>query len=151
MSFVEIFGISMPTEIAVSVVVEIILAGVFAIALVLAITHRGFYHHWIMLSAFLVDELLAKPIMVQRFMDGVLGDYPYSATSGLAHIGLSVVATVAGIVTIALGFKFRTRKERKMFLPPKGKRLHLVSGAVFFSSWYLAFILGMRIFSMFYA
>ncbi len=140
----------MPTEIAVSVLLEVVLAGVFAQALFLAATHRGFYHHWIMLSGFLLDELVAKPIMVQRFMDGVLGDYPYSATSGLPHIVLSVVATVAGVATIALGFKFRTRKERKMFLPSKGKRIHMLIGAVFFASWYLAFFLGMRIFSMFY-
>lgn len=150
MSFVELLGVAMPTEVAVSVVLEIALAGVFAAALVLAATRRGFYHHWMMLSGFLVDELVAKPIMVMRFMDGVLGDYPYSDTSGLGHIVLSVVATVSGIATIALGFKFRTRKERRMFLRPKGKRLHQVSGSVFFASWYLTFIIGMRTFSMFY-
>lgn len=150
MSFVEMLGVLMPTEIAVSVVLEIDLAAVFAAALPLAVVHRGFYHHWLMLSGFLADELVAKPIMVMRFMDGVLGDYPYSATSGLGHIILSVIATVSGVVTIALGLKFRTKKKRKMFLPPKGKRLHMVSGVMFFVSWFLTFALGMRIFLMFY-
>lgn len=149
MDFVELFGVLMPGEVGISLVLEIAVAVLLALALFMAATHRGAYHHWIMLSAFLLDELIAKPIMVQRFTLGVFGDFPYSYTSGFAHILLSVVCTVSGIVAIYLGFRYRVKKDRKMFMPPKGQ-VHKIAGAVFYASWYLAFLLGLRVFLLFY-
>lgn len=149
MDFIELFGVLMPGEVGISLVLEFAVAVLLALALFMAATHKGTYHHWIMLSAFLVDELIAKPIMVQRFTLGVFGDFPYSGTTGLAHISLSIITTVSGIMTIYLGFRYRIKKDGRMFMPPKG-RVHKIVGAVFFASWYLAFLLGVGIFLMFY-
>lgn len=149
MSFSELFGSSMPTEVAISVTVEVVLAALFALALLLVASHEEFYHHCIMLPAFLSDELVAKTTMVSRFTDGVLGD-PFLSPTNRAFwkIALSVVATVSDVLTIALGFKFRTRKPRQMFLPVRAKRLHLVSGVIVYASCCSAFSIGMRVFSM---
>src|SRR4030042_5351250 len=149
MDFVELFGVFMPGEVGISLVLEIAVAVLLALALFMAATHRGPSHHWIMLAAFLVDDLIAKPIMVQRLTLGVFGDFPYSSTSGLVHISLSIITTVSGIIAIYLGFRYRVKKDGKMFMPPRG-RIHKIFGAVFYASWYLAFLLGMRVFLMFY-
>jgi hypothetical protein len=60
-----------------------------------------------------------------------------------------MVTTVSGIIAIYLGFRYRVKKDRKMFMPPKG-RVHKIAGAVFYASWYLAFLLGLRVFLLFY-
>jgi hypothetical protein len=149
MAFVELFGVLMPFESAVLLVGESIIAVLFIVAVVLAALHKGTYHHYLVLSGFLLDELVFKPLMYQRLSLGVLGSFPYEATAGLPHIALSSVATVLGIVTIYLGFRYRTKKGWRMFMPPKG-RIHRYIGASYLIAWAVTMVIGLRIFATFY-
>lgn len=138
-------GVTMPVETAFMLLGEVAVGIVLLTAFVLALTHRGAYHHWMMLAAFLFDELVLKAMMVQKLMQGVLGDFPYTGTSGLPHLLLSTLCTVAGLLAIYLGFRFRVKKDRRMFMPPKG-RIHKVAGAVYIVSWLASFVIGLAIF-----
>jgi hypothetical protein len=62
---------------------------------------------------------------------------------------LAVSVTVLGAATVILGFKFRIKKQKKMFLPPKG-RVHKIVGALYLVSWFATMLYGVRIFVLFY-
>ena len=147
---IDFFGASVPEEAALLLVLELALGAVLVASFLMAVLHKGAWHHWMMLSAYVLDELVAKPLMVQRLMLGVVGDFPYEGTVALPHVALSVIASVFGLVTIVLGFRYRVKKERKMFMPAKGKKVHRLVGAVFLISWFASLVLGLRMFFIFY-
>ena len=118
-------------------------------AFVMPARHKGWYHHYMILSAFLADELVFKPLMYQRLTLGVFGSFPYSGTIGLPHVLLAISATLLGAATVVLGFRFRIKKEKKMFMPPKG-RVHRIFGALYLVSWFATMLYGVRIFVLFY-
>jgi uncharacterized membrane protein YozB (DUF420 family) len=149
-ALVELFGVILPVEVAVVLIGEIVVGIVLAVAFFLAATHRGTYHHWMVLSAFLFDELLLKGLMVQRLTIGALGEFPYEGTPGVPHIALSAIGTIAGICVIYLGFKNRVKRDGRMFLPPKGRKPHRIAGLVYLTAWTATFLLGLRMFSSFY-
>ena len=146
---VDLLGVQMPVESAVLLIGEIVVAALFIVAVLFAARHKGTHHHYLILSGFLLDELVMKPLMYQRLSSGVLGSYPYDGTAGLAHIVLSAVVTALGLVTIYLGFRHRVEKDRRMFMPPKG-RIHKFAGASYLAAWAITMLLGIRIFATFY-
>jgi uncharacterized membrane protein YozB (DUF420 family) len=144
----ETMGIITPgTPLAVDTVLigEAIVVALLIIAFLMARKHRGRDHHLIMLGAFLLDELLLKPIMIARAFDGTNGTFPWSGTAILPHLALSVVMTVLGMIVILFGFKYSVRKGKNMFLPPKGK-LHKIIGYAFIASWLASYLVGLWIF-----
>jgi len=149
MALVDLFGVRLPEEAAVLLVGESVVASLFVAAVVLAARHRGTYHHYLILSGFLLDELVMKPLMYGRLALGVFGNYPYSGTLGLPHIAVAILATVLGIVTVCMGFRYRVKKDRRMFLRPKG-RIHRIVGASYLVAWAATLLLGLRIFATFY-
>jgi hypothetical protein len=149
MGLVNLFGAHVEPRIAFLMIGEIVVGAILVLAFVMAARHRGWYHHYMILSAFLADELVFKPLMYQRLTLGVFGSFPYPGTSGLPHISLPASATVLGAATVSLGFKFRIKKQKKMFLPPKG-RVHKIVGALYLLSWFAAMLYGVRIFVLFY-
>jgi len=145
----ETMGIITPnTPLAVDAVLigETVLAALFVVALLMARKHRGREHHLILLGVFLVDELLLKPIMISRALDGTNGSFPWNGTAVLPHLALAIAMTLLGIVTIFIGFKRSVRKGKKMFLPPKGK-MHKLIGYAFVASWFASYVVGLWIFS----
>lgn len=150
MSTIDLLGMSVPSRAALMLFLELALGLLFLAAFVLAARHRGLYHHWLMLGAFLGDELIAKPLMLQRLNLGVLGHFPYDGTFGLPHLALSIAGTVLGVVTIVWGFKFKVRKEEKMFMPPARKRVHMFVGLSYLGAWALSLLFGLMIFLRFY-
>ncbi|HEX9907546.1 MAG TPA: hypothetical protein VGB78_03655 [Thermoplasmata archaeon] len=150
MATIDLLGIVLPQKAAVMLVGEAIIAVLLPLAVFLAIRHRGKYHHWTLLSVFLLDELVLKGLMIQSLMNGSLGDYPYTGTAGLSHLLFSAISTAAGIATIVLGFMFRSKREGNMFMPKEKKKVHRIAGVAFLLSWYVSFLLGLSIFSSFY-
>lgn len=124
---------------------EAALLTVFVVAWALARLHKGSHHHYVMLSAFLVDAVVFKPLMLSRALS-VYGSYPWPGTSIAFHFYLDIVVLVLGVSNIVLGFKFRTRKGGRMFMPPKGK-VHRWLGYAFIAFWIFTFIAGVRIFA----
>jgi hypothetical protein len=149
MGLVSLFGVQVESRVAFLIVGEIVVGAVLILALVMAARHKGWYHHYMILSAFLADELVMKPLMYQRLALGVFGSFPYPGTIGLPHVLLAVSATVLGAVTVILGFRFRVKKKKKMFMPPKG-RVHKIFGALYLASWFATMLYGIRIFASFY-
>ena len=149
-AIIDFFGLSVPEEAVRLVVLELALGAVLAASFLMAVLRKGTWHHWMMLAAYALDELVAKPLMVQRLSLGVVGDFPYDGTVALPHLALSVTATVFGLITIILGFRFRVKKERKMFMPAKGKKIHRLTGVIFLVAWFASLALGTRMFFLFY-
>jgi len=149
MGLVNLFGAHVEPRVAFLMIGEIVVGVILVLAFVMAARHKGRYHHYMILSAFLADELVFKPLMYQRLTLGVFGSFPYPGTSGLPHILLAVSVTVLGAATVILGFKFRIKKQKKMFLPPKG-RVHKIVGALYLMSWFATMLYGVRIFVLFY-
>ena len=150
MGDVQVFGIVMSPGSFIAFVGEIAVACILAAAVIMAARHKGRYHHYMILTAFLTDELVLKPLMFQRLSLGVFGDFPYSGTFAPLHISLAIVTTVLGLAAVIVGFKYRVKKEKKLFMPPKGMRWHKPVGILYVAIWYLAFIDGIYIFSRFY-
>ena len=149
MATVDLFGAQVEPRIAFLMIGEIAVGVLLVLAFVMAFRHIGRYHHYMMLSAFLTDELIFKPLMYQRLALGVFGSFPYPGTIGLPHVLLAVSATVLGAATVILGFRFMIKKEKKMFMPPKGM-IHKVFGALYLVSWFATMLYGIRIFMQFY-
>lgn len=149
MGLVSLFGAHVEPRIALLILGEITVGILLVASFIMAARHKGRYHHYMMLSAFLTDELVLKPLMYQRLTLGVFGSFPYSGTLGLPHVLLAISATILGATTIFLGFKFRLKKGKKMFMPIKG-RIHKIIGAVYLASWTATLLLGVRIFATFY-
>ena len=114
----------------------------------MARTHKGRMHHYTMLVAFLADLLVLKPMMYNR-ATSAWSPSPWEVSRIAPHLLLSFVVAVFGIVSLYLGFKFRVRKDRRMFLPPKG-RLHKTIGVLFIVLWTIAFVTGVLIFHQTY-
>jgi uncharacterized membrane protein YozB (DUF420 family) len=70
---------------------------------------------------------------------------PWEGTKIVPHLLISLLAAVLGVATVYLGFRYRVKKERKMFLPPKGK-LHRIVGALFLVLWSATFAIGLVMF-----
>lgn len=141
-------GIITPnTPLAVDTVLigETIVAVLLVIAFLIARKHQGRNHHLIMLGAFLLDELILKPIMIIRALDGTSGAFPWNGSAILPHLAIAIVMTVLGIATIFIGFQRSVRKGKKMFLPPKG-RIHRLIGYAFIASWFASYLVGLWIF-----
>ena len=149
MALVNLFGAQVESRVALLMIGEIVIGVLLVLAFLLAARHKGRYHHYMILSAFLADELLMKPLMYQRLALGVFGSFPYSGTVGLPHVLLAVSCSVLGALTVILGFWFRVKKEKQMFMPPKG-RIHKVIGALYLISWFATMLYGVRIFVLFY-
>jgi len=149
MGLVSLFGAHVEPRIAIIMIGEILVGVLLVLAFVMAARHKGLYHHYMILSAFLTDELIFKPLMYQRLTLGVFGSFPYSGTIGLPHLMLAVTATALGAATVVLGFRYRIKKAKKMFMPPKG-RIHKIVGALYLVSWFATMLYGVRIFALFY-
>lgn len=149
MSTIDLLGTVMPSQVAILMVGEIVIAGLFLSAVLMAALHRGWYHHYIVLSGFLLDELAMKPLMYSRLSLGVFGSFPYPGPSAIPHLVLAVITTVLGVLAIYLAFKHRSKKDHKMFLPPKGK-IHKYMGTAYMLAWLATLIVGLRIFASFY-
>jgi uncharacterized membrane protein YozB (DUF420 family) len=150
MGEVELFGVLMSTEGFVSMVGSIVVACLLILAVVLGLRHKGVYHHHILLVAYLSDELILKVIMYSRLKLGVFGDFPYGGTMAPMHIFLATVVTVLGLATIVLGFRYRVKKNRGMFMPPKGMKWHKPIGFLYVAFWFAAFLDGIYIFRSLY-
>ena len=150
MSAVDLFGVVMSTEAFVSMVGEIVVAFLLILAVVIGLKHKGVYHHYILLIAYLSDELVFKVIMYSRLRLGVFGDFPYAGTMAPLHISLAVLVTVLGLAAVALGFKYRIKKDRKMFMPPRGMKWHKPIGILYVVFWFVSFLDGIYIFRSFY-
>jgi hypothetical protein len=151
MAFVTLFGIKM-TYLAFEVLIGEALVGVTILtALIMAHTHRGRYHHWLILGAFLGDLLVVKPIMIMRISQGVFGPFPFSHTLGLPHMALAIGTASLGVAAILLGFHYRVKsvKSKKMYMTAGG-RIHGFVGAAFVAVWVITLIYGLRIFFLFY-
>jgi len=149
-SAVDLFGVVMSTEAFVSMVGEIVVAGLLILAVVIGLKHKGIYHHYILLIAYLSDELVFKVIMYSRLRLGVFGDFPYAGTMAPLHISLAVLVTVLGLAAVVLGFKYRIKKDRKMFMPPRGMKWHKPIGILYVVFWFVSFLDGIYIFRSFY-
>jgi len=149
-SAVDLFGVVMSTEAFVSMVGEIVVACLLILAVVIGLKHKGVYHHYILLIAYLSDELVFKVIMYSRLRLGVFGDFPYAGTMAPLHISLAVLVTVLGLAAVALGFKYRIKKDRKMFMPPRGMKWHKPIGILYVVFWFVSFLDGIYIFRSFY-
>ncbi len=149
MGLVNLFGALVEPRIAFLMIGEIVVGAVLVLAFVMAARHKGLYHHYMILSAFLTDELIFKSLMYQRLTLGVFGSFPYPGTIGLPHVLLAVIATALGAATVVLGFRYRIKKGKKMFMPPKG-RMHKIVGALYLLSWFAAMLYGVRVFVLFY-
>ena len=150
MSAVDLFGVVMSTEAFVSMVGEIVVASLLILAVVIGLKHKGVYHHYILLIAYLSDELVFKVIMYSRLRLGVFGEFPYAGTMAPLHISLAVVVTVLGLAAVVLGFKYRIKKDRKMFMPPRGMKWHKPIGILYVVFWFVSFLDGIYIFRSFY-
>ena len=150
MSAVDLFGVVMSTEAFVSMVGEIAVACLLILAVVIGLKHKGVYHHYILLIAYLSDELVFKVIMYSRLRLGVFGDFPYAGTMAPLHISLAVLVTVLGLAAVVLGFKYRIKKDRKMFMPPRGMKWHKPIGILYVVFWFVSFLDGIYIFRSFY-
>ena len=149
MSTIDLLGTILPSQVAIVMIGEMIIAGLFVTAVLMAALHKGWYHHCLVLGGFLLDELVMKPLMYQRLSLGVFGSFPYSGTTAIPHLTLAVITTVLGVLAIYLAFKYRSKKDHKMFLPPKGKT-HKYMGAAYLMAWLATLIVGLRIFTSFY-
>jgi len=149
-SAVDLFGVVMSTEAFVSMVGEIVVACLLILAVVIGLKHKGVYHHYILLIAYLSDELVFKVIMYSRLRLGVFGDFPYAGTMAPLHISLAVLVTVLGLAAVVLGFKYRIKKDRTMFMPPRGMKWHKPIGILYVVFWFVSFLDGIYIFRSFY-
>ncbi len=97
-----------------------------------------------MISAFVIDLLMFKPLMLSRAIS-VYGPFPWPGTNILYHFLLDVGVVTLGALNMYLGFRFGARKDGKMFMPPKG-RSHRAVGWAFLVAWIAAFVLGVQLF-----
>lgn len=144
----ELFGTDIAPAVAFMLIGEMAVFAVFVCAWALARLRKGRYHHYLMLTAFLTDELVFKPLMTLRALD-VYGPYPWPGTSIAPHLWLDIGVTALGVASIVAAFKFRVKKEKKMFMPPKG-RIHRLLGYLFILLWAATLVSGVRIFAGFY-
>ena len=140
-----ILGANIPPLVYVLMIGETVLACVFAATLLWARKHHGRRHHCVTLAAFLVDVLLFKPLMISRAADGSNAYFPWPGSNILIHLTAAGAVTVLGIIVIVIGLRKVIRKEKKMLMPPKGKR-HKTLGYVFLAAWYLTYAIGVVIF-----
>ena len=140
----DLFGATVAPIVAFFLFGELAILAALVVAFVLARMHKGSVHHYMMLTAFLADLLVFKPLMFSR-ASSVWGSYPWDGTRIAPHLLISVVAAVLGASSVVLGFKYRIKKGPKMFLPPKGK-LHRVAGALFLVLWSATLVIGLIIF-----
>ncbi len=124
---------------------ETALAAILVASFLLARMHKGRIHHYVMIGAFSVDLLLFKPVMFYRAMDGSNGFFPWNGTHVLIHFIAAMTVAALGLAAIYLGFRRVIRREKKMFLPPKGKKHRLV-GYAFLVAWFLSYIIGILIY-----
>lgn len=140
-----LFGPSIPAISEIMLIGETAVAAVLIISWVLARKHKGSLHHCLMLGAFLADLLIFKPLMIVRAADGSVGYFPWDGSSILIHLAISALVAVIGIYAIIIGLKNVVRKEKKMFLPPKGK-MHRVVGGIFMVAWFATYAIGLWLF-----
>lgn len=146
----DLFGISTTTTASVVLLGETVLAAILLIGIFLAAKHRGMNHHWILLTVYLSDFIVLKPLMILKIYDGTYGSYPWPAPAGmLPHIIMAVISAASGAAAIALAFKYRVKKGNKMFMPPEGK-IHKLVGLVFVVSWFAVYAIGLGIFHRLY-
>ncbi len=144
---IDILG-ARTTLLALAVVIgEAIIGLTIAIAVIMAHTHKGRNHHWLILGAFLGDLLVVKPLMIYRVSQGFFGDFPYPHTPGLQHISLAVGTASLGAVNVWLGYRYRVRsnKSKNYYLGPKGRR-HRWVGYAFVVLWSATLIYGLWVF-----
>jgi uncharacterized membrane protein YozB (DUF420 family) len=140
----DLFGATVAPIVAFFLFGELAVLAALAAAFVLARMHRGSTHHYLMLTAFLVDLLVFKPLMFSR-ASSVWGSYPWDGTRIAPHLLISVCAAILGGSAVVLGFKYRIKKGSKMFMPPKGRR-HKIIGYIFLAVWSATFAVGLVIF-----
>ena len=85
-----------------------------------------------MLAAFVPDLLVFKPPMYARATTA-WGSFPWGGTGIALHLVLPAIAGVLGVIVVVLGFKYRTKKDPKMFMSPKD-RLHKTLGQLFLAA-----------------
>ncbi len=147
-NLVDLFGTEVEPVVALMFIGEIAIMAVFVGAWALARLHRGKHHHYVMWAAFLTDMLLFKPLMMARALEAY-GPYPWPGTGILLHFVLDAGVVAVGVSSILTAYKFRVKKNGKMFLPRKG-RVHRLLGYLFILLWTATFIGGIRIFAWAY-
>ena len=145
---VNLFGTEVAPVVAFILVGEIVILAVFVGAWILARLHRGRHHHYVMWAAFLVDMLVFKPLMISRAFE-VYGPYPWPGTGIPIHFWLDAGVVVVGVASFVTAYKYRVKKNGKMFLPRKG-RIHKLLGYLFIILWAATLAEGIRIFAVFY-
>lgn len=144
-----IFGAGIPLISELTLIGETAIAALLILSFILARKHKGLFHHYLMLVAFLADVLIFKIIMITRAFNGELGSFPWGEIVILPHLIISVAVSAVGAVAIINGFKFVLRKNKKMFMPPKGK-MHKLLGRIFLISWFVAYLFGIIVFGRLY-
>ena len=96
-----------------------------------------------MISVFVVDQLVFKPFMISRALS-IWGPYPWSGTQIVYHMYLDVAVAILGVANIYLGFRYRIKRDRRMYMPAKGK-IHRYIGALFIIAWILTYALGVLV------
>lgn len=138
-------GPNIPAVVDFLMIGETALAVVFAASFVLSRRHLGRYHHFATIGAFLADMVLFKPLMLLRAADGSNGFLPWGGTNVMPHLIAAVIVAALGVVAIYIGLRKVIRKEKKMFMPPKGKR-HRLIGYAFLVAWYATYAIGIIIY-----
>jgi uncharacterized membrane protein YozB (DUF420 family) len=137
--------LDLPVVVVLMLFGETALLAAYISAWVAARTHRGRKHHYIMLSAFALDLLVFKPLMLAR-ASSIYGSYPWPGSNIVYHFYLDIAVVVLGILNIYFGFRFRVKKDGKMFMPPRG-RVHRITGSAFLVVWVITFLLGIELFA----
>jgi uncharacterized membrane protein YozB (DUF420 family) len=140
----NLFGATVSPIVAFFLLGELSVLIVLVAAFIMARLHKGSTHHYLMLSAFLADILVFKPLMFSR-ASTVYGSFPWDGTRLAPHFLIAASVAIIGACTVVLGFKYRVKKGSKMFMPPKGK-LHRIVGALFLILWSATFAIGLVIF-----
>jgi uncharacterized membrane protein YozB (DUF420 family) len=140
-----IFGANVPLLVDVNLLGESILAVLLVLAFVLAATHKGRVHHYLMLAVFALDLVVFKPIMFSLALNGSNGLFPWEGSQILPHLIVSSIVAVLGLVAIYLGFRNFVMKNGNMYMPRPG-RVHRVMGASFIVLWLTTYVIGLYIF-----
>jgi uncharacterized membrane protein YozB (DUF420 family) len=140
------WAVNPPLVVMVMLIGETVLAGILVISLFLAAKHRGLPHHYLMISVFLIDMVVFKPLMISKAIDGSNGSFPWDGTNILGHLLISIGVAALGAISILVGFRSAIRKGSRMFLPPAGL-IHRILGSAFLVAWTATYLTGLVLYA----
>ena len=138
--YTDLFGAQLPVAAVFFLFGQGLLLSALVVAYILARKHKGREHHYLMISIFLVDQLVFKPLMISRALS-IWGPYPWSGTQLVYHMYLDIAVAILGVANIYLGFRYRIKKDRRMYMPAKGK-IHRYVGVFFIIAWIVTYASG---------